>query len=301
MNSPLAGRTVLVTGAARGIGAEIARHAAARGARVALVGLEPERLSELARSLGDGHTWSECDVTDQAGLELAVASTMDTLGRIDVVVANAGIATNGTVAVSPVEALARTIDVNLTGVIRTVSTTLPHVTARRGYFLLVSSAAAFTALPGMATYCAAKAGVEQFANAFRLEVAHHGVAVGSAHPGWIDTDLVRDFQEDMPSFQETIRKLPWPLNHITSVEACADAIVRGIERRRRRIYVPRALAGVQAARTLVLGPVAEAIIRRPARTAVPELERDVAALGRAFGRHSSALGRPAQVLGQPKS
>jgi NAD(P)-dependent dehydrogenase (short-subunit alcohol dehydrogenase family) len=293
MMSPLAGRTVLITGAARGIGAETARCAAARGARLALVGLEPGRLKELADSLGEGHVWSECDVTDQAALDSAVATTIDRLGRIDVVVANAGIANNGTVAVSPVEALARTIDVNLTGVIRTVSATLPHVIPRRGYFLLVSSAAAFTALPGMAAYCAAKAGVEHFGNALRLEVAHHGVGVGSAHPSWIDTDLVRDFQEDMPSFRDRVRQFPWPLNHITSVESCAEAFVRGIERRRRRIYVPRALAGVQAARTLVLGPVAEAVIRRQARTAVPELERDVVALGRAFGRHSSAL--PEQV------
>src|SRR4029453_14519934 len=118
------------------------------------------------------HPWFECDVTDQDAVDRAVADTVDALGGIDVVVANAGVSNNGTVAVNPPDALARTIEVNLLGVVRTVSAALPPVTARRGYLLLVSSAAAFTVLPGMAAYCASKAGVEQFGNALRLEVAH---------------------------------------------------------------------------------------------------------------------------------
>jgi NAD(P)-dependent dehydrogenase (short-subunit alcohol dehydrogenase family) len=121
-----------------------------------------------------------------------------------VVVANAGVANNGTVAANPVSALVRTIEVDLVGVVRTVSATLPHVTRGRGYYLLVSSAAAFTVLPGMACYCAAKAGVEQFGNALRLELAHKGVAVGTAHPGWVDTDLVRDMRDDLPALRRTL-------------------------------------------------------------------------------------------------
>jgi hypothetical protein len=290
MRSPLAGRTVLVTGAARGIGAETARRAAERGARLALLGLEPEGLEKVAAELGDGHVWHECDVTDQDGLDQAVAATVDALGRIDVVVANAGIANLGTVAVSPVQALTRTVDVNLNGVIRTVAATLPHVSRERGYYLLVSSAAAFTVLPGMAAYCAAKAGVEQVGNALRLELAHRGVSVGTAHPAWIDTDMVRDFSDDLPAFRERLATLPWPLNATTSVEDCAAAFVDGMERRRRKIYVPRAIAGVHALRTLVLGPVGQAIMRREVRAAVPELERDVTALGRSFGARSSGFG-----------
>jgi NAD(P)-dependent dehydrogenase (short-subunit alcohol dehydrogenase family) len=282
----LDGKRVLVTGAARGIGAHTVRLAAARGARVALVGLEPGLLRELRDELGERHTWAECDVTDQASLDAAVAHTVDTFGGIDVVVANAGIANMGTVAVSPVEALTRTIEVNLGGVVRTASATLPHLTASRGYLLLISSAAAFTALPGMAAYCASKAGVEQFGNALRLEVAHLGVGVGTAHPAWIDTDLVRDVRNDLPTFGQTLKKLPWPVNSYTSVQACAAAILRGIEGRRRRIYVPRGVALMQALRTVVLSPLGDAVVRRGARTAVPVLEAEVRALGRAFGEHS---------------
>lgn len=142
MRSTLTGRVVLVTGPARGIGEATARLLAARGARLSLVGLEPERLEALAGELGPGHLWFEADVTDSAAMERAVRGTVEALGGIDVVVANAGVAANGTVAVTPVDALVRVIDVNLSGVVRTVHAALPAVTERRGYLLLVSSAAA---------------------------------------------------------------------------------------------------------------------------------------------------------------
>ncbi|MGA8116215.1 MAG: SDR family oxidoreductase, partial [Actinocatenispora sp.] len=264
-----------------------------RGARVALAGLEPDRLHALAAELGPQHVAFDCDVTDQASLERAVAGTVDALGGIDVVVANAGIANNGTVAVNPADALARTVEVNLIGVMRTVSATLPAVRDRQGYLLLISSAAAFTVLPGMAAYCAAKAGVEQFGNALRLEVAHQGVRVGTAHPIWVDTDLVRDQQHDLKTFREVIRKLPYPLSTTVTLDRCARALVDGIERRRRRIYVPRTLAAVQALRTVTTGPIAHAVLARGARRLVPQLEDEVRALGRSFGEQSAAKDRPA--------
>jgi NAD(P)-dependent dehydrogenase (short-subunit alcohol dehydrogenase family) len=292
MSAELAGKVVLVTGAARGIGAHTARAAAGAGARVALVGLEPDLLAGLAAELGPGHAWFECDVTDQAAVDRAVAGTVAALGGIDVVVANAGVANLGTVAVSPVEALVHTIDVNLIGVVRTVWATLPAVIPRRGYYLLVSSAAAFTVLPGMAAYCAAKAGVEQFGNALRLEVGHLGVAVGSAHMSWIDTDMVRDARDDL-DFEG---RLPGPLGAVTPVGTCARAFLRGIVRRRRRVYVPRSLAAVQALRPLILGAAGDLALRRLSARRVPELEERVRALGRSFGRRSSAAaGRPPDV------
>lgn len=277
-------RTVFITGAARGIGEHMARAATARGATVFLAGLEPSRLARLAGELNGG--WAECDVTHQASLASAVAACVERTGGIDVVVANAGIANLGTVAVSDVEALVRTIDVNLNGVIRTVAATLPHVRAAQGYVLLMSSAAAFTGLPGMAAYCAAKAGVEQFGTVLRLELAQHGVAVGTAHPGWVDTDLVRDIRDDLPSFRTALAKLPWPLRSTVPVGQCARQLVRAIERRQRRVYVPRAVAGVQAIRTVLASRLTDAALRRVGTEQVSQLEREVAALGRSFGRNS---------------
>jgi NAD(P)-dependent dehydrogenase (short-subunit alcohol dehydrogenase family) len=285
----LENKVVLITGAARGIGAETARRAAAKGARVSLVGLEPERLRALAGELGERAAWFEADVTDQAQVDGAVAGTVAAFGGIDVVLANAGVGNGCTVAVAPPEVLLRTIEINVDGVVRTVSATLPHVTERRGYVMIVSSTAAFTMAPGMSAYAASKAAVEQFANCLRLEVAHKGVAVGSVHPGWIDTDLVRDQRKDLKSFDEAFDKFPWPLNATTSVEECADAIVDGMERRRRRVYVPRAIALVQALRTLTTGAVGYWVMRRESKAMVPRMEEEVRALGRYYGSTSVAM------------
>jgi short-subunit dehydrogenase len=288
----LDGKVVFITGAARGIGEQSARLAASRGARLSLVGLEPERLEALAAELGPQHAWFEADVTDSASLERAVAGTVEQLGGIDAVVANAGVANNSTVAVSPVDVVARTIEVNLLGVVRTIGATLPAITERRGYILIVSSAAAFTVLPGMAAYCASKAGVEQFGNALRLEVAHKGVQVGTIHPSWIDTDLVRDQKADSPTFSKALEELPWPMGETTSLEDCAAAVIDGIERRRRKIYVPRTVAIVQAMRALIISPLGEFPIKRRARTMVPALEAEVQQLGRYWGASSAGLGAP---------
>lgn len=282
----LRGTVVLITGPARGIGEATARTLAARGATLSLVGLEPERLAALATALGPAHSWIECDVTDQAALERAVSQTIARHGGIDVVVANAGIATNGMVAVTTADALARTIEVNLIGVVRTVRTTLDAVTARRGYFLLVSSAAAFVPAPGIAAYGAAKAGVEMFGNALRLELRHKGVRVGTAHPSWIDTDMVRDLQKDLNSFREMIASLPGPFGTITPVQRCADALVDGIVSRRRKIYVPASLAPFAALRQLLANQLADLLIARRARRMVPLAEAEVVKLGRSFGEHS---------------
>jgi NAD(P)-dependent dehydrogenase (short-subunit alcohol dehydrogenase family) len=290
--APILDRVALVTGAARGIGAATARELAARGMRVALVGLEPDRLAALADELGPDHTWAVCDVTDQTAVDAAVRATVQRLGGIDVLVTNAGVAHHGTVATTPVAALARTIEVNLIGTVRTVSAAIAPVIERRGYVLLVSSAAAFTAMPGMAAYAASKAGVEQFGNGLRLEVAHKGVGVGVAHMTWIDTDLVRDLKADLPSFRRALTSMPGALGASTPVDECARAFADAVEHRARRVFVPHSLAEVEQSRTEVLGPRAEEALLRQAAWLVPALEQESAALGRHFGAHSVGPDEP---------
>src|SRR3954452_1029144 len=277
--TPLAGRSDLITGAARGIGAELARKSAARGARVALVGLEPELLAKVADELGPEHLWAECDVTDPEALKAAVERTVATFGGLDVVVANAGIAPLTTVMTSTAQALARTIEINLIGAMLTAHAALPHIAERRGHVLLISSAAAFTVLPGMSAYCASKAGLERFGDALRLEVAHRGVTVASAHPTWIDTDLVRDTEAALPTFAETRKQLPGPLGAYTSVEACAAALVENLETRGRRVFVPGSVGVVSALRQIVTGVVAEKVMLVAAKRRVRERARDSAPLG----------------------
>ena len=283
----LADRTVLITGAARGIGAELARRAAARGARVALVGLEPEQLAAVAAELGPEHLWVEAAVTDAGALKAAVERTVDTFGGLDIVVANAGIAPLTTVMTSSAHALARTIEVNLIGAMLTTHAALPEIAKRKGHVLLISSAAALTVLPGMSAYCAAKAGVERFGDALRLEVAHRGVTVASAHPTWIDTDMVRDTEAALPTVAKTRKQLPGPLGAYTSVEDCAEALAENLETRGRRVFVPGSVGVVSALRQLVTGVVAEKVAMRVSAKRVPQLERDIRALdGQEFGMNS---------------
>lgn len=286
MTPPLDGQRILITGAARGIGARTARLAAARGARLSLVGLEPGNLKALAAELS-AH-WAECDVTDQTSVTAAVEAAAGALGGLDAVVANAGVAPMGTVALGPVDDLARTVDVNLTGVMRTASAALPYLTASRGYALLISSVAAFVGMPGMAAYAASKAGVEQFANVLRQETAHLGVRVGTAHPCWVDTDMVRRF-EVLECYLAARARLPWPLRRVTSVEECAGALVRGLARRSRRVYVPRAVAAVRLLRVLSGGPLVDWLTARAGGGGrlVRQLEQETLALrGRAGADHA---------------
>lgn len=291
MSKSMAGKVAFVTGAARGIGAGVCRELANRGARVALTGLEGDELRERAKELGPGHLAQEADVTDMDSLRAAVRRAVSELGGIDVVVANAGIGTYGTIESADPESWLRTVDVNLNGVFRTVHVTLPHVVERKGYVLVVASVASFMGLPGMSSYCASKAGVECFVRALRGEVAFRGVAAGSAHPGWIDTDLVREAEQDLESFRFMRSKLPWPLKDTTSVEACARAIVDGIEKRKARVFVPRSVAMLYWLRSLLNTALGERPTESLAAEFIPMIERDVEALGRAGSARTVRINR----------
>jgi NAD(P)-dependent dehydrogenase (short-subunit alcohol dehydrogenase family) len=280
MRHNLTGRKMVVTGAARGIGEKVARVAAARGAQLALIGLEPERLRALAADLGPAACWREADVRDGRALRSAIDDCAQTMGGIDIVVANAGIVGYGTVRQVDEAAFERVLDINVNGVFRTLKYATPHLERSRGHVTVVASALSFTPLAGMASYAASKAGVELLALAYRQEVAHLGVTVGLVHPSWIDTDLVRGAEADLPSFQDLRRRLPYPGNVTTSVDRAASAIVDGLVRRRSRVYVPRAVVVANWAKAALNSPVAWPWMRRFAADTVPVLESECEALGR---------------------
>lgn len=284
-------KVVLITGPARGIGRELAVKLASKGAKLALIGLEPELLESLGKQLGPEHFWSVCDVTNQASLDAAVSKAVGKFGRLDVVVANAGIANYGTLAVTPIEVVMRTVDVNLNGVLRTLSTTLPHVKKSKGYFLLLSSASALVTTPGLSIYAATKAAVEHFGNCFRMEVATSGVDVGVAYPSWVDTDLVRDGHGDHPVFKEALGKLPGPVSRVTALEDCVDLLAKGIQARQRRIFVPRSLAGVYWTRHFFTGSVFDSLVGKTIRKLLPQMEKFVIEEKRYFGKSSAGMGK----------
>ena len=245
----------------------------ARGANVVLCGLEPDELAKRAGELGERAAWFEADVTSLETMEDAVAQAVERFGGIDVVVANAGVAPNGTIGSIDPAMFDRTIEVNLLGVFRTVRATLPHVTARGGYILVISSASALVHTPMMAAYTASKAGVEAFADALRSEVAHTGTKVGVAYFSFIDTDMVRK-SFDRPSAQKAREENPAMFNRIAPLSEAIDAIERGITTRARHVDAPKSVRPMIWLRSVVQ-PLAELGIRR--RGTLPETIRMVEA------------------------
>ncbi|WP_458078658.1 SDR family oxidoreductase [Streptomyces sp. EMB26] len=243
----LEGKVAVVTGAARGVGELLARKLSARGVKVALVGLEPDALKDVsARLHSDSDHW-HADVTDPEAMARVAAEVRERFGRVDIVVANAGVATGGPFTESDPDAWRRVIEVNLIGSAVTARAFLPLLAERRGYLLQIASLAAITPAPMMTAYCASKSGVEAYAHALRAEVAHRGVKVGVGYLSWTDTDMVRGADQD-DVMRELRQRLPWPANKTYPLGPAVDRLVAGIERRSAHVYGQAWLRGMQGVR-----------------------------------------------------
>jgi NAD(P)-dependent dehydrogenase (short-subunit alcohol dehydrogenase family) len=284
------GKVVLITGAANGIGAEVARRLYDKGANLVLTDLDEVQLKNFASRLGEDRVLTAvADVRDLAAMQKAADAGIERFGGIDVVMANAGIATHGSLMAVDPKAFKTLIDVNVVGVFHTVRAALPSVIERRGYVLIVSSAAAYAPAAGMVPYDTSKAGVEHFANALRLELAHRGVDVGSAHMLWIDTPLVRETKTESAAFQEMLRKLPGPLGKTTSVEKCGEAFVKGIEGRKRQINCPRFVGLLRWMKPLLSSRLGESTTLKHVPELLPRMDAEVAAHGRSMSARTEAL------------
>ena len=142
----------------------------------------------------------------------------------------------------------------------------------------------------MVPYNASKAGVEHFANALRLEVAHLGVDVGSAHMS-VDrhSDGPRRPRATCRRLREMIERLPGPLSKTTSVDKCAAAFVKGIEARKSHINVPSWVGLFRWLKPLLSTPVVESQIVKQAADLIPKMDAEVAALGRSMSARTEAL------------
>jgi NAD(P)-dependent dehydrogenase (short-subunit alcohol dehydrogenase family) len=285
--SSLDGRVVVVTGAARGVGAVLAGKLAARGARLALVGLEPDELKKVAGALpGDTACWT-ADVTDRVAMAAIAAEVLARFGRVDVVVANAGVATGGPFLDSDPDAFDRVIQVNLLGSIATARAFLPALVASRGHLLQIASLAAITPAPMLAAYCASKSGVEAFAHSLRAEMGHRGVTVGVAYLSWTDTDMVRGADED-EALRVMRARLPWPANRTYPLEPAVDRLVAGVVRRSAHVYGQWWLRGMQPVRGALPWIIGGPIGRREMRRAAPALARSAGVRRGLVGRGGAA-------------
>jgi len=207
VNGPLAGAVALVTGASSGIGAATARRLAGEGAAVGLVARRRARLDDLVRTIEEdgGQAYAiEADVTERSAADGIVQATVDRLGRLDVLVNNAGIMLLGTALQAPVADWERMVALNVTALLRVTHAAVPHLIAAaasspRGVADVVNigSTAGRVARPGSSVYNLAKFGLAGFTESLRQELVVERVRVAVVHPGTVATELADHLTGDV--------------------------------------------------------------------------------------------------------
>lgn len=184
------GKVVVITGASSGIGRSTARLLAANGWRVALVARSKDRLETLGSELGDEALLLPLDVAEAEAGERIVDATIERFGRIDAIFANAGVYLDGQVADNEVDAIRRTIDVNVFAAMELVRAVLPPMlTQGSGDIIVTSSISGHQAIECEPVYSASKHAVRAFTHALRRQIAGSGVRVAGIAPGVVLTDL----------------------------------------------------------------------------------------------------------------
>lgn len=229
MSGTLAGRRILITGAAKGIGRATVERFIKEGARVAALDRDSEALAALA-----GHHDADklatfvVDVSDPASVGTAVTNATAALAGLDGVVSSAGID-----LIADIESMAlsdwnRIIAVNLTGPMLVAQSVYPHLKAAGGGTIVnVSSAAGLSPLRHRTAYCASKAGLQMAGKALAMEAAEYGIRVNTVCPGAVETDLFRtsiDTTPDPVAAYETVRAR-YALQRVASPEEIAAAIL----------------------------------------------------------------------------
>ena len=188
MSERLAGRRVIVTGAATGIGRAVAAAAAAEGARVVIADLAEDAGRTAALELGPAVRFIHCDVADEASVASMTAEAVDWLGGLDGLVNNAGLQLAGPLANFETRGWDRLMAVNVRGVFLATREAVPHLKAAGGGSIVnTASLAAKRGGPGISAYAASKGAVMAFTTATALELAPHGIRANSVCPGFIDT------------------------------------------------------------------------------------------------------------------
>jgi NAD(P)-dependent dehydrogenase (short-subunit alcohol dehydrogenase family) len=255
----MVGKVALVTGGARGLGAATARSLSAAGARMFVLDQHHPDAGEL---FDNKVSFLVGDVTDLDAMTSAVETVAREAGRLDVVIANAGVVARGAkLRASSPATVDRLFDVNLGGVLNTVGAALPSLVESRGRLVLISSVFAFVNGAGTIPYAMSKAAVEQLGRGLRVELAAHGVSVTTAYFAMINTDMIRQSVDEDPAARALLDTQPRFLRKRISPEEAAAAIVEGLRRRDPRVFRPRRWAVVSRLRG-VLGPAVDSQLTR---------------------------------------
>jgi short-subunit dehydrogenase len=243
---------VIVTGASRGIGRATAREFARSGARVVLAARSVgalEGVRDEIRAGGGEAIAVEADVRDQGQVRGLVRQALDTWGRIDVLVNNAGVTHEGPLVEMTTDELREMIEVNLVGTIACTREVLPHfIASRRGHVVNVSSVLGKRGVPRQAVYAASKAAVLGLSEALRSELAPHGVTVTTICPSSTDTDMNRLVSANDHPAKQFVRKL-----FMSTPEAVARRIVGATRRREREVVLSLPGRAVVVANKIVPG------------------------------------------------
>jgi NAD(P)-dependent dehydrogenase (short-subunit alcohol dehydrogenase family) len=220
--SRLKDKTAIVTGAARGIGAGIARRFVAEGARVLLADIEPKGLEAVAGELAQ--PFVRTDVTKRADIEAMVERAMDEFGRIDILVNNAGVNIAGDFLTLPEETFDRVLATNLKSAFLASQLAGKHMASRRsGVIINMSSVNSNLAIPNQLPYAVSKGGLKQLTNASALALAPYGIRVVAIGPGTIMTDLARTTLTDPSVLEKVMARTP--LGRVGEIEEVAALTV----------------------------------------------------------------------------
>ena len=259
----LSDKVVLITGAGRGLGAATATALTQRGARVVIADIDLSRAQSVAATLPAGHSVAlQCDVTDLASVQESVRLTIERFGRIDVVIANAGVlGCGGTIRALHPDQVAGVLSVNVDGVVNTVSATMESVIGSRGQIVVVSSVFAYLNGAGAIPYAMSKAAVEQLGRGLGVELASHGASAMTAYFSLIETDMIRQGVDADPHVSALLAATPKFFLKRIQPHTAAAAIVDGLERQKRVIAVPGRWRPFAALRG-VLGPALDVKLAR---------------------------------------
>jgi short-subunit dehydrogenase len=234
-------KVVMITGASSGIGRGLAVEIAGRGANVGLVARRADVIDEVVREIeaaGGKAVALPADVQSEDSMRAAAEKLGASLGRVDVLIANAGIGPTRDAADFSAEEVSDVITVNVIGASNSVAAVIPEMVARgSGQLVAISSLAAYRGLPRSAAYCASKAAVSAFFESLRLDLEPRGIDVTIIHPGFIKTPLTAGRESQMPFLME--------------LDDAVGKIVRAIEKRRKSYSFPWQLATIVRAGMLM--------------------------------------------------